>query len=213
MIPQNQRSEQWAQWRRKKIGSSEIGTILGVSSFMSIGKLFDIKLGLCKPDEENDAMKRGNELEGQAREAFEAKTGHNVYPLVCEHPEYPWLIASIDGISLGKDVAVEIKCPGTKTHESTIKNKQIPAYYVPQLQQIMAVTGLSEIYYFSFDPESSILLKLSRDDEYIKMLIEKARLFHQLLMQGFDEIKRHEEKLDTMKDQLYRIIENAGSTV
>ena len=212
MIPQEQRGEAWKQWRRNKLGASEISAILGCG-FLSIGELFDIKLGLRQPEEENDAMRRGNDLEGQAREAFELETGRSVYPLVCVHPDYPWLIASLDGITIDKKIAVEIKCPGKKTHEATIKSREIPSYYIPQLQQIMSVTGLDEIYYFSFDPDSSILLKLSRDDEYIKVLIEKARLFHQLLMQGFDEIKRHEEKMDSMKDELYRIIDDADSAI
>lgn len=207
-IPQNQRSREWLEWRRTKIGASEIGTIVGASHFKSIGQLLDEKLGLRKPDDPSDAMIRAIDMEDEARDSFEDQTGHCVYPLVCVHPEYPWLIASLDGITMKKDVAVEIKCPGKKNQFETIKNKKIPDYYIPQLQQAMLVTGLKEIYYYSFDPDSNILLKLSRDEDYLKMLFEKAYRFHQLLMSGFDEIKRHEENMDVMKDQLYRILDD-----
>ena len=212
MIPQNQRSREWHKFRNERVGSSDASAIMGCG-FLSIGELFDIKLGLRKPEEDNAAMARGNALEDEARAAFEAETGLVVFPMVCVSKDYPWMIASMDGMTIEKDVAVEIKCPGWKTHQKTVK-EGVPEYYIPQLQHQMAITGLQVIYYFSyyrlndlFQPET-LLIKIARDDAYIAKLIEREKQFMKLLDDGWRTIKYYEDTLDTLKDEVYKILED-----
>jgi putative phage-type endonuclease len=206
MIPQQQRSPAWLKWRRDKIGGSDASSIMDKNAFKKVGELWEEKLGLRKPEEENEHMARGNALEDEARLEFETLTGLIMFPQVLVHSGYPWMIASLDGMTMDKKIAVEIKCPGK------IGNllDGIPDYYKPQLQHQMAVANLDEIYFFAFfkgpmNSETHILHKMQRDDAYIKKLIEKEKQFYEILLQGFDEISKHEERLDGMKTELYRI--------
>lgn len=214
MIPQNQRSAEWKKWRQTKIGASDASSIMGVNAFRSIGNLLDEKLGI-RPIEENAAMARGTALEDEARDAFEALTGHVVFPQVYPHPQHPWMIASLDGMSIERDVVVEIKCPGIEQALKTFRSKKIPVYYFAQLQHQMAVTGLNEIYYFSYYPasedsaECSILLKQQRDEEYINKLIAREEKFHEILLKAIEEVSKHEDRLFDLRVESFKILENS----
>jgi len=211
MIPQNQRSETWRKWRQDKIGASDSSAIMGVG-FKSIGQLFDEKLGLRPPEEENEAMARGNALEEEARSAFEKETGLSVFPMVCVNAELPWQIASMDGMTIEKDIAVEIKCPGVRTIQR-IMEEGIPKYYIPQLQHQMAVTGLNKIWFYAYyksDNGATILTNLQeidRDDLYIAILIEREKFFMDILERGRRTIKEYEETMDILKSDLYLFLE------
>lgn len=212
--PQNQRSASWLKWRRHKLGASDASAIMGTNSFTSIGALWDEKLGLRAPQEENAAMARGNALEDEARSAFELETGYVMFPQVCIHPEYPWMIASLDGMTIEKDVAVEIKCPGMKVSYETFTSRKVPEYYYAQLQHQMAVTGLNEIYFYSYCPKIegeeinfTTSLMCFRDQPYIDKLLDREKRFYELLVAGFAEISNHEHRLDMIKNDLYKILE------
>jgi len=212
MIPQLQRSPAWLKWRQSRIGASDAAIIIGANTFKSIGQLLDEKLGIRAPEEENEAMKRGNELEEKARLAFENDTGHIVFPQVCVHPVHDWMIASLDGMTIEKDIIVEIKCPGDKVAHETFKSQKIPAYYIPQLQHQMAVTGVDKIYYYSFFDGDycenfTCLLTCERDQAYIDDMIEKEKIFYQLLKQGKGLIECFDSDMQRLKDEVYKILE------
>jgi len=209
MIPQQQRSPAWLKWRRDKITATDSASIMNQNSFKTIGQLLDEKLGLRPPEEENDAMIRGNELEDEARTAFELETGYVMFPQVCVHPQYPWMVASLDGLTIEKDAAVEIKCPGVMVASKTFDTNTIPEYYISQLQHQMAVTGLKEIYYFSYCPTEGLTTCLTclRDDVYIEKLIEREKKFYDILIKSMCKIEDYENDLDLLKDELYKTLE------
>lgn len=207
MIPQNQRSEAWRKWRRDKVTATDATSIMGCG-FKSIGELFDEKLGIRPPEEENDDMRRGNALEDEARNMFELESGYMVFPQVCVSSEYSWMTASLDGLTIEKDVAVEIKCPGVRAAAATFHSRKIPDYYIPQLQHQMFVTGLNEIYYYSYAPEDfTCLLMCFRDDAYIKKMIEKEEKFYEILLKALSKIESHHLDLDNLKAEAYKILE------
>ena len=213
MIPQQQRSPAWFKWRQSRIGASDAAIILGVNNFKSIGQLLDEKLGTRPPEEENAAMKRGNDYEEKARLAFENETGHVVFPQVCVHPEYDWMVASLDGMTIEKDIVVEIKCPGMMVAHETFKFRKIPEYYIPQLQHQMAVTGVDKIYYYSFFEgggaceKFTCLITCERDQSFIDNMIEKEKQFYNLLIQGKGLLECFESDVERLKDQVYKILE------
>jgi len=194
MIPQLQRSDEWLEWRKTKIGASDSAAILGLNPYKSAYRLWEEKMGTKEPDPVNERMKKGIDLEPRAREHFEKMIGMNVYPKVFEHQQYPWMIASLDGfgeLKQGNSFAVEIKCNGEKNHEEAVYGR-IPKYYECQMQHQMAVTGLQWMYYFSYtvedyyfdeqnkvvvSGEKGIVLTCPRDDKFIKTLIEKEKEF------------------------------------
>lgn len=177
MTPQ-QNTQEWIEFRRNKIGSSDAPIIMGKSPWKTPYQLWEEKLGIRDYSYESPAMKRGKELEAEARKAFERQTGVVVWPDVLIHPTHDFIIASMDGVSMDGTVAVEIKCPGEKTHKMAI-NGEIPEHYQIQMQHQMAVTGHGMMFYYSFDGSEGALLEVKRDDKFIRNLLKRELEFYQ----------------------------------
>ena len=70
--------DEWLKERALGIGSSEVGTILGVNPYDTPYKLWRRKLGIDPPVEQNDAMRWGHYLEDAIAQAFMDATGKTV---------------------------------------------------------------------------------------------------------------------------------------
>ena len=68
----------WLAQREKGIGSSEVGTILGVNPWETPYQLWRRKKGLSPRVEENEAMRAGHILEGAVATYFEEESGRQV---------------------------------------------------------------------------------------------------------------------------------------
>ncbi len=174
-----QGTPEWLEFRKSKIGASDAPVIMGVSPWSTPFQLWEQKLGLSEV-KINEAMKRGTEMESQAREEFEKITGIKMTPKVITHSEYDWMIASLDGISECSKYIVEIKCPGFKDHEIA-RNGLIPEKYYPQIQHQLACSNLNMAYYFSFYQNDSCIVEIVRDQKYIDGMIKKELDFFELL--------------------------------
>jgi putative phage-type endonuclease len=175
-----QGSPEWLELRRSKVGASDAAVILGLSPWTTPYQLWEQKLGL-RDVEVNSAMRRGSEMEEEARKEFEHLTGLVVFPDVCFHPEHEWMMASLDGIDMERKNMVEIKCVSRKDHQTAIEGN-VPDKYYPQLQHQLAVTGLQSVYYFSYDPLNPVTLQVARDEAYIADMIEKEKEFYRCVM-------------------------------
>jgi len=172
-----QGSLEWLAWRRTKVTASDAAIIMDVSPWGTKYSLWLEKLDLASPKTCTPAMKRGLDLEDLARKEFYDIVGVEVFPKVLTHPVHTWMSASMDGLSKFGDVAVEVKCPGTKDHSLAIEGV-VPDKYFPQLQHQLAVCGLDMIYYLSFDGQEGVILKIHRDNDYIDNLIELEKAFY-----------------------------------
>jgi len=175
-IDLEQGSQEWLDFRKTKIGASDSASILGIG-FKSPYALWQEKLGLSETIV-NAAMRRGTENEPLAIAAFAMEEGVIVKPAVYIHPKHEWMAASLDGISSDLKVAVEVKCPGRIDHEIA-SNKKVPPKYVPQLQHQMEVMGLDEMFYLSYQTESTYCFKVYRDQKFIDKMIEKEYEFYE----------------------------------
>ena len=100
----------------------------------------------------NAAMEWGTTNEPFARAAYEAKTGVLVDEVgAIDHPTIAMSAASPDGL-VGGDMCLEIKCPGTAQHISTLLGEEIAKKYYDQMQWQMACTGRSLADFVSYDP-------------------------------------------------------------
>ena len=70
--------QEWLDQRKLGIGSSEVGTILGVNPYETPYQLWRRKLGIDPPVQENDAMRWGHYLEDAIAKAFEDTTGKTI---------------------------------------------------------------------------------------------------------------------------------------
>lgn len=171
-----QNTPQWLALRQNFIGASDAPTILGLNPYKTIHELWEEKLGLRSAPTTNAAMQRGKDLEPVALEEFCATLAMEFEPCIVFHPTIPFMMCSLDGRTLDQEYIVEIKCPGKADHQLALSGK-VPPKYFPQLQHQLAVTGLKFAYYYSFDGEKGVIVKVNRDDDYIENLIEKEREF------------------------------------
>lgn len=183
MTTLTQRSEAWLKMRQEKIGASDAPIIMGVSPWKKPLQLWEEKLGFRPPEESNQWMLRGIELEDDARNAFIFETGIYVTPRVVQHKILDWMIASLDGIDDKNENIIEIKCPGRKDH-MIAKEGYIPNKYIPQLQHQMSVCDLKKAFYFSYYNGDTALIEVKRDDQYIDLMIEQEERFWKC-MQNF----------------------------
>lgn len=125
---------------------------------------------------QNDAMRRGTELEPFARGAYEAHTGELVEQVAfVEHQTMPYVGVSPDGL-LGSDGLIEIKCPASQAkHLAALRDGSHATEYRWQIQGQIWVTGRQWCDAVSYDPRFPEGLQLAirrveRDEKAIKDL-------------------------------------------
>lgn len=141
----------------------------------------------------NAAMIWGIETEAQARSMYALRTGVEVVETgFHHHPTILFSGASPDGLA-GDTGLVEIKCPNTATHISTLTGAGIERKYLLQMQWQMACTDRQWCDFASFDPRLPLEMQLhveriERDNELlaeieaevIKFLTEVAETVEKL---------------------------------
>ena len=142
--------EEWLEERAKGIGSSEVGTIMGVNHFDTAYKLWRRKVGIDGPIESNEAMEMGHLLEPAVAQRFEEITGHWVVKnsagdWIAVDDERPWLRVSPDRVYIPKGEKRTranwciLEC---KTTSQVIDPENIPLYWRCQVQYQMGVLGI-----------------------------------------------------------------------
>lgn len=200
-----QNTPEWHEFRRSRIGASDAPVILGVSPYKTPYQLYLDKVEGIE-QVQNSAMKRGQELEGEARKAFEDMYEMlymdkvEVVPCVVQSDTYNWMIASLDGLDQSKGVLVEIKCPGPKDHQLAMEGK-IPEHYIPQLQHQLFVTGLDSMFYFSYRNGDGhpVLLEYKRENGSMGKLIREEAKFMECIRSRMPPSltdKDYEERFD-----------------
>ena len=172
----SQGSAEWLALRKEKISATDIAVICDVSPYKSPFKLWQEKLGLIDPEPENDAMRRGKELEPEALKAYSEIVGRPMKPVVITHSEFPWAMASLDGMSYDSEHICEIKIMGKKNHEEAMSGI-VKHLYNYQAQWQMFVAGVFYNDYFVYSEESNKIIPIVRDDALIEEMIVKAKEF------------------------------------
>lgn len=161
-----QHSPEWHEHRARHFNASEAGAVMGVNPWQprNPAELFDLKTGaLTIP--ETPAMRRGTELEPEARAAAEAVTGLVFTPSVLTRERYS---ASLDGVDFSDTVALEVKCPGEKSPLWEVTDgaslKAAAPYYWWQLVHQQYVAGFSCVWFMVYSPERQVCFSVSADE-------------------------------------------------
>ncbi len=167
-----QGTEEWLQFRRSRVGSSESASLMGVCPYSNAFDLYQKKMGLVREGYVNDAMKEGTRKEPIARAWYNDKTGEFFAPRVMVHAIYPRIHSSLDGITFDGQRAIEIKCPTLEVYHQIVKCG-IPDNYFCQCQHHLLVTGVDEIEFFVWLSETeNHTIIVQRDETYILKLID-----------------------------------------
>ena len=144
--------EEWLEERSKGIGSSEVGTIMGVNHFDTPYRLWRRKVGIDGPVESNEAMEMGHLLEPAVAQRFEEITGNWVVKnsagdWIAVDDERPWLRVSPDRVYIPagkKRTRSNWRILECKTTSQVIDPENIPLYWRCQVQYQMGVLGIQK---------------------------------------------------------------------
>lgn len=198
IISCEQGSAEWLALRKTKITATDAPCILGLNPWISPEMLMARKKGIIEEEPENDAMRRGRELEPIAREIYEKLVGYKMIPTIRVGMPYrsiytdfeetinDWAMCSTDGESLtplknGKSFCIEIKS-GKRAYEYALDN-HIPDYYLAQIQHILWLTDCAFCHYCAFDGQSDLkIIKVFPNQEFIEDMIGKEHEFYLKMM-------------------------------
>jgi hypothetical protein len=181
-----QGSDEWFNARLGIPTASNFGKIL-----TSTGKLSTSRTGYAnqlladwlagKPVDQTDTtfwMERGTEMEQQARDAYEFESGNTVDQIGFVYLDVKQRVGcSPDGL-IDDDGAWECKCPKASTLVSYYGGG-CPAKYVPQVQGQMWICEREWSDFYVFHPLlMPFLVRVERDDKYIKLLAEAVEEFN-----------------------------------
>lgn len=138
----------------------------------------EIITGIYEKTFQSADMTRGIEMEAEARTFFELQTGFTVDQVgFIKHDEHPQIGCSPDGL-IGDDSGFEVKCPKVSTHIEYLRKNKVPTVYYPQVQGSMLVTGRPSWYFVSYYPGlKPLIIKVERDEEYCKLMLDELLLF------------------------------------
>lgn len=169
-----QRSEQWYAARCGIVTASIVGKLLtptlkvadnDTSRGVIAGLVAERITGTVDESPMTSDMWRGVEHEPYARDVY---SGHYQQAVECGFMRLDrghWTLGySPDGL-VADDGLVEIKCPRAKSHVRTILADEVPAFYMPQLQAGLLVSGRKWIDYVSFCAGMPLYVKRVQPDE------------------------------------------------
>ena len=176
-----QKSEEWFAIKVGKMTASHANTIrangAGLKTYI-IDILADMFSSAEKASYTNEDMERGNNLEDEAREFYEALTSVMVEQVgFVEINEFSGV--SPDGL-VNEDGLIEIKCPNDKTFVKLLLDKKVKKEYNDQMQIQMYATNRQWCDYFCYNPnfeQCYFLHRVLRDEkaiEEIKLGIEEG---------------------------------------
>lgn len=174
--------EDWLKYRKRGIGGSDVAAILGISKWKSaVGLWLDKTNQSSEPEEENEAMQWGSIMEPVIRNHFAEVMGKLVVEVkaMLRHPEYPFMLADVDGVTVddeGNPAILEIKT--ASEYKRGEWEDDIPAYYQTQVQHYLCVTGVGKAYVAVLIGGNSFkVFEVDADAEVQQMIIAVERDF------------------------------------
>lgn len=173
-----QGTPEWHKWRSEGLGASDSPIIMGISPWSTRKQLWLEKTTGQKRDQSNAATRHGHEKEDEVRHWAEMLFGVPLPAACFESDDYPWLRASLDGISHDGKIAIEIKCPyRNRTDHELARAQKIPPKYKWQLVHQMLAANLQQLYYISFDGKDKQCVPFSLDESMAAELLSELEDF------------------------------------
>ena len=143
--------EEWLEYRKNGIGSSEVATVLGLNPYETPYQLWRRKLGIDSQKEENFLMKAGHYLEDAVARFWADETGREVIKSsagdwLVQDKARPFLQVSPDRTywldeSRTKDNKGILEC---KTTQKSIDENDLPKNWFCQVQYQLGVAGMRQ---------------------------------------------------------------------
>lgn len=226
-----QRSQKWLEERKKVVGGSDVAAILGVMDKYEKPKTrWKRETGRLKPKAENDAMRRGSELEDEAKKVIikhlktvEGIKNPKLEMFFAKHPDFPMVGVSFDGVDIKNKYIVEIKCPKFSSVFKSVFENGIQDYYYPQVQLQLAVAnalwGITKAYFCSYYPDGAYIynhfdfiekkktlavIDIDYDPKYFKEMMKVVKLYRKNVENDEFDDEKYKKAVENFKKQAYK---------
>ena len=211
--------EDWLQFRKQGIGSSDAAASCGIHPYLSMLELWMIKTGRMSSDidtsnnngiEGYSPLYWGNTLEPMVAKYYQEHTGNKVRRVnaILQHPDpdKAFMLANLDYAITGSDEVQVLECKTAGEHGAKLWKNGVPLYVTCQVQHQLAVTGktAAHICVLLCGHEAKIY-KVERDERLIASIIEHERLFWQYVETDTPPTPDHSESAARALKQLYPI--------
>lgn len=171
----DQGSDQWLEWRKNRLTATDAAMLLGCNQYVTPYKGWQRKIGQIEEQAVTPPMLRGQKEEPIARRMFIEESKINMIPCCIESEEYPFLGASLDGISDCGRYLLEIKSQPI----DRIKKFGIPEYHMCQMQhQLLCTDGMAGLcFYVSIWDGEIYMQEVYQDFKWMSEYIPKAKEF------------------------------------
>lgn len=144
---QSMSQEDWLRERRKSIGGSDIGALLGLNPYRSPYSLWADKTGRLAQQPDTEAMRQGRDLEDYVARRFMERSGKKAERVnyLLRSRDCPWLHANIDRRLVGERSGLECKTASALAL-GKYKGGRFPESYYAQCASYLAVTGWQRWY-------------------------------------------------------------------
>lgn len=193
--------EDWLELRRKGIGGSDIGAIMGINKYSSPLKIYKAKVeGISEDVSGKVAVRKGKDLESLIRANYVAPKlkdlGYTVRPFnhLLINSKFPWLRANLDGIAINdenpedfsKHIVIEIKVVTEYAEDNwyTGEYDNVPASYYAQVQEYMAVTETKKALVCAlFEKKWEMhYFEVRRNEKFVSELLTVSKKFYDVNM-------------------------------
>jgi putative phage-type endonuclease len=186
IINVEQGTPEWLAARMGLVTASEIDAVMATGRGGGVSKTrqtYMMRLAAeiitetpCASFEGNADTERGKELEPEARELYEARTGLKVEQVgFCKAAD---MGCSPDGL-VGTDGGVEIKCKRPYIHLNVLTSGEVPPELMGQIQASMYVTGRDWWDFVCYSKGLPLFIKrVPRDEEKIAEIKEAVAKFN-----------------------------------
>jgi putative phage-type endonuclease len=195
-------NQDFALFRRKSLGGSDIGAILGLSKFKTAVDVWMEKTGKEVNQTVNIAMRFGNFAEEFVASEYSRSTQSKLekYDHAIIHPEYEYMHGHIDRFVLGDEVSLIddlgrinakriLECktanPFTANEWGEAGSDEVPLSYLVQCVWYMMLTNINQTdVAVLFGNTDFRIYTISRDEELEQIILNRAKEFWQSYVLG-----------------------------
>lgn len=143
----NMTHEEWIEERRRGIGGSDAGAVIGLNPYKGAFEVYADKLNLMPNKPDNERMRLGRDLEEYVANRFKEVTNKRVHREnhIIYNSDYPFAFANVDRLIVGEKAGLECKTTNSMNLKR-YKNGDYPDEYYCQCLHYMAVTGANKWY-------------------------------------------------------------------
>ena len=205
--------EDWLQFRKQGIGSSDAAAACGIHPYLSMLELWMIKTGRMTSNidesiEGYSPLYWGNTLEPMVAKYYQEHTGNKVRRVnaILQHPspDKAFMLANLDYAITSNDEVQILECKTAGEHGAKLWKHGVPLYVTCQVQHQLAVTGkqAAHICVLLCGHEAKIY-KVERDERLIESIMEHEHLFWQYVATDTPPTPDHSESAARALKQLY----------